>query len=241
MMLFSRESTSPVPAAILLVLLCVSVVPAFGQSGARFTGVVVDTDGAVIVDASVNLHSKYGTLQTTTDWMGQFQFINLLPGTYRLEIKRNGFASNVIQPIHIKAGEPSPPSLTITMEVAVMGRCGDLSTVSYEEREPDTAQLVGVMQPMPPKAEPNVSWPETPFSKAAAEVFKVGSDQVVASTHPDDHGKFRFNGLALGDYTLRMSYVGYKDERSVKFQITKEDVTEVTIPMIPQGEVNLCE
>jgi carboxypeptidase family protein len=235
-----RRSVLWVFAGILLVL-SIAAGPALGQSGTKLTGVVLDPNGGVVADASATLHSKYGTSQRTTDWMGQFQFIDLLPGTYRLDVEHNGFATNVVQPIHIKSGEPSPHFLTIRMEVAVMGKCGDLSTVSYEEREPEAAQLVGVMQPTPPKAEPNVSWPETPFSKATVEIFKVGGDQVVASTHPDDHGKFRFSSLAVGDYTLKVTYVGYNDEHSVKFQITKEDVTEVMISMLPKGEVTVCE
>jgi Carboxypeptidase regulatory-like domain len=229
-----------VSAAILLAL-CIGLDPLMGQSGTKLTGVVLNGEGAVIADASVTLRSKYGTLQTTTDWMGRFQFIDLQPGTYRIEVRHNAFATDIVQPIHIKLGEISPPSLEIKMEVAVMGKCGDRSTVSYEERSPDAAQLVGAMQPMPPKAEPNVSWPETPFSKATVELFKVGSDRVVASMHPDGHGKFRFSGLALGNYTLKVSYAGYYDEHSVKFQITEEDVTEVVIPMAPRGEVTICE
>lgn len=239
MMISSRESTFRIWAAILLVL-SIGAGRALGQSSAKLAGVVLDTNGTVIVNASVNLYSKYGTLQTTTDRDGEFRFVDLLPGTYRLEVKHDHFATNVVQAIHIKAEEVSLPALTVTMELAVMGKCGDLSTVSYGKREPGGAQLVGVMQPTPPKPEPNVSWPETPFSKATVEVFKVGGNQVVASTQPDDHGKFRLSGLALGDYTLKVSYTGYVDGHSVKFQITKRDVTEVTVPMIQPGEVNVC-
>lgn len=228
-------------AAISLVL-SIGSGPALGQHGTKLTGVVLDTNGAVIVSASVNLHSKYGTLQTTTNRDGEFRFVDLLPGVYRLEVKHGGFATNVVEPIRIRAAEPAPPLLTIKMEmeVVVMGKCGDFSTVSYEERKPGGAQLAGLMQPAPPKPEPNASWPEIPFSKATVEVFKVGSNQVVASTHPDEHGKFRFSGLAPGDYTLKMSYAGYFDEHSVKFAITKKDVTEVTVPMVPQGRANVC-
>ena len=227
-------------SAAISLLLSIGAGPASGQHGTSLAGVVLDTNGAVIVNASVNLQSKYGTLQTTTGRNGEFRFVDLLPGTYRLEVKHDHFATNVVQPIHVKPEEVSLPSLTVTMELAVMGKCGDLSTVSYEEREPEAAELVGVVQPMPLKADPNVSWPETPFSKATVEVFRVGSDRVVASTHLDDHGRFRFSGLALGSYTLKASYAGYFDEHSVKFQITKEDVTQVTASMIPRGQPDVC-
>jgi hypothetical protein len=135
------------------------------------------------------------------------------------------------------------PPLSVTMEVEVMGRCGDLSSVSYDERGPARVSLVGTLLPMPPRPEPNVDWhwPLVPYSQATIEVLKDGSDQAVMSTHPDAHGKFEFTGLAIGKYVLRAKYQGYYDEQSVKFQITREDVTEVTMRMMPQGEVTVCE
>ena len=78
------------------------------------------------------------------------------------------------------------------------------------------------------------------ISDATVDVLKIGSDEVVASKHPDIHGKFAFTGLPPGEYTLRAKYKGYYDRRSVKFQVTAEDVTQVTMQMIPQGEVILC-
>jgi len=174
--------------------------------------------------------------------MGRFEFRGLSPGTYKLEAKQIGFETATLQPLHIKDGDADMPPLTLTMDVAVMGRCGDFSSVSYEEREPGGASLVGTIQPKPPKPEPNVEWhwPNVPLPEATIDVLRVGSDQVVASTHPDFHGKFEFTGLATGEYVLRAKYKGYDDERSVKFQITSEDVTEITMQMMPQGELIVC-
>jgi hypothetical protein len=216
---------------------------AHSQSAATLGGVLLDKDGAVIVGASVNLYSKQKTLQTKSDWMGRFEFRDLSPGTYKLEAKQFGFETTIIQPLHVKRGDAAMPPLSVTMEVAVMGRCGDLSSVSYEEREPAGVSLVGTLLPMPPKPEPNEDShsPLVPYSQATIEVLKDGSDQVVTSAHPDAHGKFEFTGLAIGKYVLRAKYQGYYDEQSVKFQITREDVTEVTIWMMPQGEVTVCE
>lgn len=212
------------------------------QSAATLKGVLLDRSEAVVVGASVNLCSKHKTLQTKSDWMGRFEFRDLPPGTYKLEAKRSGFETVTIQPLHIKRGDAALPPLTLTMEVAVSGGCGNLSSLSYEEREPDGASLLGIIQPMLPIPEPNVDWrlPTVPFSEATIEVLKVGSDQVVASTHPDVHGKFEFTGLEVGEYILRAKYKGYHDERSMKFQITREDVTEVTMQMIPEGQVIVC-
>lgn len=214
---------------------------AHAQTGATLQGVLLDKTGAFIVGASVNLYSKDKALQTKSDSMGRFEFRDLSPGTYKLEAKQGGFETTTIQPLHIKRGDAAIPLLAVTMDVAVMGRCGDNSSVSYEERKPHGASLVGTIQPEPPKPEPNVDWHWLPpLSEATIDVLRVGSDQVVASTHPDALGRFEFTGLATGEYVLRAKYKGYDDERSVKFQITREDVTEITMQMMSQGELIVC-
>lgn len=212
------------------------------QSGATLKGVLLDKSRAVVVGASVSLYFKHKALQTKSDSMGRFEFRDLSPGTYKLEAKQIGFETVTIQPLHIRDGDADMLPLTLTMEAAVMGRCGDFSSVSYEKREPEGASLVGIIQPKPPKPEPDVDShrPNVPLSEATIDVLRVGSDQVVASTHPDLHGKFEFTGLATGEYVLRAKYKGYDDERSVRFQITGEDVTEITMQMMPQGELIVC-
>lgn len=211
------------------------------QSGACLQGVVSDKAGGLIVGASVSLSSKDKTLQTKSDWRGRFKFRDLSPGTYKLEIEQIGFETATVQPLHIERGDTAMPPLTVTMEVAVMGRCGGDSSISYEERTPRSSSLVGTIQPMPPKPEPNVDWHlPVPLSEATIEVLEVGSDRVVASTHPDARGRFEFTGLATGKYVLRAKYKGYYDQRSTKFHVTREDVTAVTMSMVPQSEVAVC-
>jgi Carboxypeptidase regulatory-like domain len=229
----SRSKTRLLVSSLVVALTLGASQSASAQSGAKLTGVVLDLNGAVIVGTSVSLYSRHETLQTTSDSKGEFQFANLLPGTYRLEAKRIGFERMVIQPIHIKEEGPASPSITLKMEVAVYGDCGDSSSVSYEERESGTAQLAGAMQPVPPKPEPNVDWPWTPFSSATVEILRASSNQVVASVHPDDYGRFQFSGLEMGEYSLRVSYGGYHEVRSENFQINAEDVTKVTVHVFP--------
>jgi hypothetical protein len=238
---------------IFILLACVAVSPSVltqAQSGTTLSGVLRDKRGDVITGASVCLYSKNKKAKRTSDETGQFEFSNLPPGTYRLEAKKFGFETAVVQPLHIKLGEAHVPALTITMNVAVMDSCSEASSVSYEERKPDAAPLVGRIQPSPPAPEPVVTWPSAPqppatwpyvpFSQATVELLKVDGNQVVASTHPNIHGEFEFTGLQIGAYVLRARYKGYADALSAKFQITSEDVTTVMVPMQPQGEITIC-
>ncbi len=43
--------------------------------------------------------------------------------------------------------------------------------------------------------------------------YSLGPGQLAASTWTDDGGRFRFRGLAAGDYTLVASKQGYSGDR----------------------------
>lgn len=241
------------PLRIFIFFVCVAVSPLIhtqAQSGATLAGVLVDKSGAVIAGASVYLYSNNRTTQVVSDETGQFEFSNLSPGTYRLEVKKSGFETATIQPLHIAAAEAQVPPLTITMDIGVTGSCSESSSVSYEERTHGGAPLVGRIQPKPPAPEPVMTWPSAPkppatwpyvpFSRATVELLSAGTNHVVASTHPDVHGRFKFTGIAVGEYVLRAKYKGYYDALSVKFEINRQDVTDVAMPMVAPGETAVC-
>lgn len=234
---------------ILTLLVCLALSPPVltrAQSGVRLKGVILDKSGTVITGTSVYLYSKRKTAQTTSDETGSFEFTDLPAGTYRLEAKHDGFETLIVQPLHIKTGDAEGLRLTVTLDVAVMGGCGELSSVSYKEREIGAVPLMGFIQPRPPAPEPEeiwlpkVTWPYIPFSQATIELLKFNSSKVVATTHPDARGNFEFNGITNGEYILRAKYQGYYDNVSVKFQVTSEDVSEVTMHMQPLGEITVC-
>src|SRR4029453_11136675 len=79
-------------SAAALLLLAVSPVAAFAQ--ASITGVVKDTSGAVLPGVTVEAASPVlieKTRSTVTDGSGQYQIINLLPGTYTVTFTLTGF------------------------------------------------------------------------------------------------------------------------------------------------------
>ncbi|HEY8205693.1 MAG TPA: TonB-dependent receptor [Pyrinomonadaceae bacterium] len=79
---------------LLLVLIIAIAATAHGQSGATLSGRVTDQRDASIAGAEVRLTTRAGTNSTTsTDASGSFVFSNVAPGTYILEVKAPGFAS----------------------------------------------------------------------------------------------------------------------------------------------------
>jgi len=61
------------------------------------TGSVVDPSGAIVPDAKVTL-TNMGTKETRTQQSladGLYQFVNLIPGTYRLDVEKEGFQHTI--------------------------------------------------------------------------------------------------------------------------------------------------
>jgi Carboxypeptidase regulatory-like domain len=74
--------------------LCLAFAPAAAYAQASITGVVKDTSGAVLPGVTVEASSPVlieKSRSTVTDGSGQYQIINLLPGTYTVTFTLSGF------------------------------------------------------------------------------------------------------------------------------------------------------
>src|ERR1700687_4159364 len=72
---------------------------AFAQSVSSGTihGTIKDESGAVLPGVSATLTSpalQVGQLSEVTDASGDYRFVDLPPGTYRLKVERNRFSSS---------------------------------------------------------------------------------------------------------------------------------------------------
>jgi len=114
-------------AALLLVLLGV---PAHAQYSASLQGTVVDGQGAVIPGANLTLIDKETnqTKQTTSNSTGGFDFNQLAPSTYKLEVSRDGFKAKVIDNLAIIAEQAN--ALNVALEV---GGKAETVTVNAED------------------------------------------------------------------------------------------------------------
>ena len=81
----------------LLPLCCISLIVSAGAWAQTFYGSVVgtvnDSSGAAVVQASVTLTNTATADRRAgqTDGAGNYQFVNIPPGQYRVEIERPGF------------------------------------------------------------------------------------------------------------------------------------------------------
>ncbi len=111
----------PKTLARLILSFCLSIIVApdlLGQQGAQIRGTVTDETGAKLPNALVLLRSRLGFEQsTTTDQGGNYDFNNLRPGTYLLEISADGFATFGSAPENLGPGE----DLRLDVQLKVAG------------------------------------------------------------------------------------------------------------------------
>lgn len=90
-----RVSRHCASVGIIIVLVMLFSAHAFSQSSVALTGAVTDQNGAVIVNAEIevlNLASG-STSVTRTDSSGKFEVDGLKPGSYQVSVRRTGFAT----------------------------------------------------------------------------------------------------------------------------------------------------
>ena len=84
---------------ILALLLIASLQPSFAQlSTGTITGVVRDTTGAIVPNASAVLKNVETTVErrTVTNNAGNYSFTNVTPGRYTMQISGTGFRVNQV-------------------------------------------------------------------------------------------------------------------------------------------------
>src|SRR6185436_18575798 len=89
-----------------LILLLATCAPARAQSAAALQGRVMDSTGAVVVDATVTVRNPATSLQQTaqTDSEGNYQLAALPVGTYRIEVRAPGFQTEIVEGVTIEVG-----------------------------------------------------------------------------------------------------------------------------------------
>jgi Carboxypeptidase regulatory-like domain/TonB-dependent Receptor Plug Domain len=109
-----------------------SVAAAHGQSGGgsgSLTGTVLDPSGAVVANATVEIHQPVSGYDrtTTTDDKGNFSFVNVPFNPYHMTIKAQGFADTA-RDVEVRSAVPA--NVKISLQVT-----GSSTTVTVEAGE----------------------------------------------------------------------------------------------------------
>ena len=126
-------------ATIFLLILCAT--SAYAQRPSSIIGSVGHERSGEVRGALVILTSESGTqLSTTTDVRGFFQFQNLKPGAYLLEIKAPGFAVFTSEQIQLERGEEE--KLSIKLQVAAINATVVVTATGTAQRADEVSKVI---------------------------------------------------------------------------------------------------
>jgi hypothetical protein len=132
--------------ALLLVLaLLVCMIPgAVAQDSASLSGTVQDSQQAVVVGATVTLTNDKNISQTvTTNDQGEFNFAELVPGKYVLDILATGFKPSKSEGVVLNAGQKL--RLDINLEPAQMVTQTTVEGQTGAQVETEQSQIAGTI------------------------------------------------------------------------------------------------
>lgn len=193
-----------------LFLACVPSTPR--GPAARLEGAVLDRAGAEMPGAFVKLFSLERVRETKTDDRGRFEFSDLSPGSYDLQVEHEGFKTGTVASIQVT--DKVIQQLSITLQIA-NPTCNMRPTVSFEMR-PDKPNLKG-----------NVSdLFDGPLKNAKLTIKSSESGQIHIA-RSNDRGEFQFIDLEPGKYVLIAAHADYMDDLGTDLRITRENLTNV--------------
>ena len=118
---------------------------AWGQFVGQIVGTVTDTTGAIIPEATVTLTSLATNVQqpVKTDDRGFYQFLNVLPSSYRVEVEFIGFKRLGREPIVVEVD--AVVRIDVVLEVGAVAETVEVTTAT-PMLEPETSSLGEVIE-----------------------------------------------------------------------------------------------
>lgn len=200
------------------------------QPKAVVRGIVKDQIGAVVEAATVQLFSEPLVVETKTDAEGKFEFRDLTPGTYELEVERPGFRRARVDSVPVADINQKP--LSIVLEIANSHEdCGQQPHASYEKAVDDSSGVTGLVRSA-----------DSEQSALAALLYvnEAGDNRVIAESSANAKGEFGFAKLKPGRYVIRARLKGYNEALTQVFRVTQNNVTRLRIFLLREGWLIVC-
>lgn len=115
----AASTTKRVAPVAMCLLLALSSVPAFAQEVyGSIQGRVVDSNGAAISGATVELVTEQRSRTVMTDGEGGYQFLNVLPGTYTVQVAATGFGTKSRENVPVELGRTIGANFELAAAIA---------------------------------------------------------------------------------------------------------------------------
>src|SRR3984893_15588551 len=109
------------------------------SNNASIDGEITDPNGAVVAGASLDLKSKETNVSShfVSDANGLYSFRNVVPGTYQLKVKAQGFGEYVQDDIIVRVGYPIRQNIALKLESTTqhVEVSADASPLNFENAE----------------------------------------------------------------------------------------------------------
>jgi hypothetical protein len=141
--------------ALLSALFVLSTLPSFAQYTANIQGVVLDQSGAGVPKASINLMNvaTSATKATESDASGNYRFVSIAPGSYKLTVQAAGFAKaeaditllteqNLNFPVSLHVGSVSD-SVVVTTESPIVDTADSRTQLTLENEGVAQLPIIG--------------------------------------------------------------------------------------------------
>lgn len=151
-----------------------------GQSTTFIKGTLADENGAKVSGASVRLSSRTGAqLSTTTDANGAFEFLNLQPGQYLVEVQAQGFATQTSDEVVVERGQAK--EVALTLKVAGVSESIIVTAAGTAQRADEVSKVVSVVDSQQIDDEHKVSLSEALRGIPGVRVQQQGSPGALTS------------------------------------------------------------
>ncbi len=228
-------TTLPRLTAVLASLFAVQTAPT--AKGATLSGVVMMDGGSnpmawPFEECNVRLLSVDRVLEIRSDKGGRFQFANLTPGRFELEITSPGFIPSLLR--NLEVTEPMN-SLAVSLRMAnIPDHCGPVTSTRYGLPRSGATELSVVV----------LEWPreEKPLKKSRVAVFSPGASSPIAVSLTDSTGRAYLKGLPPGRYDLRVTHSGYYRQNIMRILVPKENSVLIRCSLEEEREsFNICQ
>ena len=168
-------------------------------------GAVQDSSGAVVVNATVQVHSldQNSDRELTTDSNGEFGVQNLKPGNYRITVHAAGFSDTVVSSAPLEAREDL--RLPITMSVASQQQTVEVSTEPSQINTED-----GTLT----DSHNNQQITQLPLNNRATTTSPIGSLSLSANVQQDSQGNIALDGASSSMVNFSVDGISTSSVRS---------------------------
>jgi len=147
---------------------------AFAQSRGAITGTLTDEQGAKVPGAHVTLTSEAAIqLATDSNQSGLFEFKNLRPGAYLVEVKAAGFSTFTSEQIQLERGESK--SIAVELKIAAINANVVVTATGMAQRADEVSKVVSTLDSEEIEAKHELSLSEALRGTPGLRVQQQGS------------------------------------------------------------------